>query len=117
MMLEGLNVLALEDEPIIALELEDLLESIGARVCGSALFFQVSKAPHFLLERGGEAQPLRRRRLAHAMVGNLSCRFQFRYHPADGAAAHLQPPVELAAIHVQPTGIASSNGTHTAATP
>lgn len=33
MTLEGLNVLALEDEPIIALVLEDLLESIGARVC------------------------------------------------------------------------------------
>ena len=33
MTLDGLTILALEDEPIIALVLEDLLEIGGARVC------------------------------------------------------------------------------------
>ncbi len=52
-MLEGRSVLILEDEPVIGFALEDMVETIGGRVCGTA--FRVAEALQLLEHQSCDA--------------------------------------------------------------
>ncbi|NNM75959.1 response regulator [Sphingomonas sp. ID1715] len=52
-MLEGRAVLILEDEPVIGFALEDIVETIGGRVCGTA--FRVAEALDMLRQHQCDA--------------------------------------------------------------